>query len=112
MVFRLLGLWSYIGEVRSTAEGDSGWILFPESIRSIDSIAALKSALSALKIGTQLTPQRTTLMVLEIHRFTDPVCSFRTQNHALGLIHVACVHCSSSFSVQSVLESRTIHHHS
>eukprot|EP01043_Picozoa_sp_COSAG02_P089135 COSAG02_NODE_26144_length_639_cov_5.570370_1_plen_34_part_01 len=33
---RLLGLWSYIGEVRSTAEGDSGWILFPESIRSID----------------------------------------------------------------------------
>ena len=34
---RLLGLWSYIGEVRSTAEGDSGWILFPESIRSIDS---------------------------------------------------------------------------
>ena len=33
----MLGLWSYIGEVRSTAEGDSGWILFPESIRSIDS---------------------------------------------------------------------------
>ena len=32
-VLRLLGLWSYIGEVRSTAEGDSGWIHSPELIR-------------------------------------------------------------------------------
>ena len=30
---RLLGLWSYIGEVRSTAEGDSGWIHSPELFR-------------------------------------------------------------------------------
>ena len=29
---RLLGLWSYIGEVRSTAEGDSGCTHSPESI--------------------------------------------------------------------------------
>ena len=29
----MLGLWSYIGEVRSTAEGDSGWIHSPELIR-------------------------------------------------------------------------------
>ena len=30
---RSLGLWSYIGEVRSTAEGDLGWIHSPELIR-------------------------------------------------------------------------------
>ena len=81
-VVRLLGLWSYIGEVRSTAEGDLGWIHSPELIR-----------LFTLATRARTNPYGTLLYASA--PFESNRRSRRSYRTALSLLSVSCMETSS-----------------